>query len=154
MSEPYDSRIDTQAHIDRVATFLNQFAGILQERAIVHDKSKLMSPEKEVFDRVTPQLRGLEYGSDEYKASLAEMGDALKNHYIQNSHHPEHYPNGINDMTLFDIVEMLCDWKAATERHATGNLHKSIEINTERFKMSPQLAEIFVNTIERIGWER
>jgi hypothetical protein len=52
-------------------------------------------------------------------------------------------------MDLYDIIEMFLDWKAATERHADGDILKSIEINKGRFKMSEQLYEIFLNTALR-----
>lgn len=52
----------------------------------------------------------------------------------------------IGNMTLVDLLEMLADWKAASERHNDGNIRKSIEVNTARFKMSYQLALIFENT--------
>lgn len=38
--------------------------------------------------------------------------------------------------------------KAASERHADGNIRKSIEHNAVRFNMSPDLVRIFENTIE------
>jgi hypothetical protein len=151
-AKPYDSTNDTMAHILRVGQLMNDICGDLYERLLAHDGSKLKSPEKEIFDEVTPKLRGMTYGSDEYKASLAEMKPALDHHYGHNSHHPEHYPNGINGMTLMDVVEMFCDWKAATERHADGSLEKSIQINRKRFEMSDQLAEIFENTRRELGW--
>jgi hypothetical protein len=75
------------------------------------------------------------------------MGTALQHHYDKNAHHPEHYKNGIEDMNLIDIMEMFCDWRAASMRHNNGNLRKSIEINGERFNMSPQLVKIFENTV-------
>jgi hypothetical protein len=31
------------------------------------------------------------------------------------------------------LIEMLADWKAATERHHDGDLAKSLEIHRERF---------------------
>ena len=71
---------------------------------------------------------------------------ALDHHYANNGHHPEHYPNGVNDMTLYDIVEMFMDWVAAGERHADGNIYKSIEHNKVRFNLDPQLVNIFTNT--------
>ena len=49
-------------------------------------------------------------------------------------------------MTLVDIVEMLCDWKAASLRHNDGNLLKSIEINANRFGYDDQLKQILINT--------
>ena len=142
----YDSTQDTLDHIAKVRQNLWEFTHELERRGQEHDASKLQSPEKEAFDEVTPQLRGLTYGSEEYKANIAKLGEALQHHYAVNSHHPEHYPNGIDGMTLCDLVEMFCDWKAATERHADGNLERSIEINRERFGMSDQLAAIFENT--------
>lgn len=39
-------------------------------------------------------------------------------------------------MNLIDIVEMLADWKASSERQQNGNLLTSIEINAERFNIS------------------
>ncbi len=49
-------------------------------------------------------------------------------------------------MDLMDVVEMFCDWKAATMRHNDGDIRKSIEINQKRFNMSDDLMEIFKNT--------
>lgn len=54
--------------------------------------------------------------------------------------------NGIAGMTLIDLVEMFCDWAAAVQRHADGDLARSIEINRERFGISDQLAQILENT--------
>lgn len=59
--------------------------------------------------------------------------------------------DGINGMTLIDLIEMMCDWKAATLRHADGDIYKSLEINAERFKYSPQLKQILKNTIDEIN---
>lgn len=53
------------------------------------------------------------------------------------------------ELDLFDLIEMLFDWKASSERHNNGNILKSIEINAGRFEISPQLAKIFENTANR-----
>ena len=87
--EKYDSSIDTKAHINLVYRELTGMAELLRKRAIYHDASKLESPEKEIFDEVTPRLKGLTYGSKEYKESLSDMGPALLHHYENNMHHPE-----------------------------------------------------------------
>jgi len=75
------------------------------------------------------------------------MNVALGHHYAKNRHHPEHFARGTKDMNLIDLIEMFCDWKAATMRHNDGNLEKSIEKNQTRFGMSEELTEIFKNTI-------
>lgn len=153
MTDKYDSRPDTQKHINRVNRLLYESIMKLQDRAVAHDQSKLNSPEVEVFDRVTPKLKELTYGSDEYKASLAEIKPALDHHYANNSHHPEHFENGVDGMTLLDLLEMIIDWKAAGERHGDGgDINRSIDINTVRFKLSDQLVSILRNTAKEMGW--
>lgn len=152
MIEKYDSSIDTLKHIKRVSELLIQAATELLYRATIHDNSKLQEPEKSSYDKVTPILSSLTYGSEKYTESLKELEPILKHHYANNSHHPEHYENGINDMTLFDIIEMFFDWKAATERHNDGNIHKSLEHIKTRFNISDQLIGIFKNTAKNLNY--
>lgn len=161
MNQPYDSTQDTLDHIEKVRGHLADASLILFKRGVLHDQSKLESPEKEIFDAITPQLKGLTYGSDEYKAGLAEMGEALQHHYAHNAHHPEHHEEGIAGMNLFDLVEMVCDWKAASERHAPAgapsterqsDFAKSLAINQARFGISDQLARILENTRLALDW--
>lgn len=150
----FDSAKETLYHIRRVASLLHNICRGLLDRADKHDKTKLRYPEKAVFDKFTERLNGSTYGSDEYtKDTEGEMKPALKDHYASNSHHPEHHENGIDGMDLLDVVEMFCDWKAASERHEDGDLYKSIQHNRKRFKMSDQLAKIFENTIKSIHRE-
>lgn len=150
MMEKYNSLKDTQLHIDRVRELMKNIIIELEKRMKQHDASKLMTPEKEVFDVFTPKLKNTTYGSEEYKIFLKEMQIALNHHYTVNSHHPEHYREGINEMDLIDLIEMICDWKAATERHADGDIEKSLIINKGRFNISEQLISIFQNTVRRI----
>jgi len=147
-----DSRPETWKHIHEVQKLVNQFIALLLERAALHDQSKLDTPEVELFDKHTAQLKDLEYGSPEYQESLKALGPALQHHYAKNPHHPDHYENGLDDMTLIDLIEMLCDWMAATQRQVDGNIRKSLKYNKERFKVTEQLHRIFLNTVERLGW--
>ena len=152
-SSGYDSRVDTMEHIETVQRYMRQAKENLGSRSFGHDASKLYDPEKAMFDEFTPKLRDLTYGTDEYKACIEAMGPALRHHYEHNSHHPEHYASGIAGMSLFDLVEMLCDWKAAGERHADGgDIRRSVAINRERFGISEQLEHVLLNTIEELEW--
>lgn len=148
----FDSRPDTYAHILRVGELMVQVINELSQRSVRHDRSKTESPEVEVFDEFTPKLKHSTYGSDEYKGFLRDMGKALEHHYAHNRHHPEHFEDGINGMTLVDLIEMLADWKAATERHVDGSLRRSLEIQQDRFGISEQLTRILRNTAEHFGW--
>jgi hypothetical protein len=139
---------DTFRHIERVRNLLTVCTIEILMRGAKHDQSKLVSPEVEYFTEYTPKLAACTYGSDEYKGYLQAIKPALDHHYANNRHHPEHHKDGVNDMNLIDILEMLCDWKAASERHNDGNIRKSIEINANRFGLSPQLTRILENTAD------
>lgn len=142
-----ESNAQTLAHIHRVQALLADVSRNLIGRAIRHDQSKLCEPEASVFAEYTSKLKEVTYGSDEYKSFLSSMKPALDHHYAYNRHHPEHWSGGIKDMSLLDLIEMIVDWKAATERHADGDIEKSITINKARFGYSDELEAIFRRTV-------
>lgn len=148
----YDSTADTLSHINRVQHLLLEVCFKLAERGVKHDASKLRSPEKELFDEFTPKLKNTTFGSPEYYQSLKDLEPALKHHYEVNSHHPQHFENGISGMSLMDLIETFADWRASCERHPDGDFKKSISINKERFMISDQLNSIFENTRTELGW--
>ena len=141
-----ECKVDTIKHIEKVRYYIRMITDRLTTRGVNHDRTKLESPEVELFTEYTPRLASTQYGSEEYKESLAGLKPALDHHYANSRHHPEHFNKGIADMNLVDIVEMLCDWKAASERQRDGNLLKSIEQNAQRFGYDDQLKQIFLNT--------
>ena len=141
-----DCKLDTIKHIEMVRKYMKYITDKLTQRALSHDKSKLESPEVELFAEVNYKLSGLTYGSPEYAESLKELEPALAHHRAKNKHHFEHFPNGVNDVTLVDLMETMCDWKASSLRQHDGNLLQSIELNGERFHIEPQLMQILKNT--------
>lgn len=158
MDHDYDSRPDTYKHIGRVRYFIEQVRQNLFLRSHNHDMSKLVEPELAAFDIATPKLADLEYGSEEYKQSLRELGPALQHHFENNDHHPEHYANGVNGMSLMALMEMLCDWRAASERvkqrtddpEKVSTFEAGLEHNFKRFNIDPQLASILRNTVREL----
>jgi hypothetical protein len=60
----------------------------------------------------------------------------------------------LNGMSLMSVMEMLADWKAASERHHDGCLMRSIEINTKRFNISEDVACLLRNTAIELGWAK
>lgn len=146
----YDSRPDTIEHIKTVGKYMANFLSRATTRIAYHDKSKLESPEVEYFDKYTPILKDLEYGTKEYIDNMEALRPAIDHHYANNPHHPEYWENGIKDMSLVDIVEMLCDWVASCQRHPSGNILRSIEINQKRFGYSDELKQILINTLKEI----
>lgn len=149
---PYDSREATGHHIEEVRRLLYEVGRDIGVRAIAHDASKLVPPEKEGFDHFTPLLAEMEYDSPEYRQALKDMGPTLEHHYAANDHHPQHFANGIADMDLVQLIEMLVDWVAATKRSPNGDIINSITVNRERFGYGPETERILLNTVHRFGW--
>lgn len=150
--EPYDSTPDTLEHIKRVQYWLSGAIQNLSDRYRVHDKSKLSKPEKEAWDFATPKLKDFKYGSDGYRETLRIIKPAVQHHYKVNDHHPEYYENDIDGMSLMALMEMLADWKAASERSPGGNLADSLKHNQKRWGYTDQLANILYNTAKELGY--
>ena len=143
---PYDSTDATMAHKREVKKNINRFCAAMNVRAIHHDDSKLVPPEKAGFDDSTQMLSQMEYNSPEYQKSLENLKTTLDHHYSTNDHHPQHFENGVNGMSLYSLVEMFYDWLAATKRNKNGDIFESIKQNAKRFNLSPQLVDILTNT--------
>lgn len=58
----------------------------------------------------------------------------------------------LDGMSLMGLIEMLADWKAASERHITGDIKNSLAQNRARFHIGPQLQHILENTLRECGW--
>lgn len=132
-------------HIGRVQVLMQKVIGDLIKRACKHDRSKLLSPELEGFDR-SPPLNEIVYGSPEYLKSCEDLKPTLEHHWSVNDHHPEWSSAGIKGMNLLQLLELICDWQAASERHRDGNVFKSIEMNQKRFGYSDELKKILYQT--------
>lgn len=144
----YDCTEDVQKHQAAVAIVLSQIQAAIEYRAETHDQSKLNDPiEKALFDKWTPELRRRTFGTDEYKQALDAMGEGVQRHYKANRHHPEHHEDGVNGMTLIDVIEMVADWKAAAARN--GRV-VDLDHAKKRFGLSDQLAAIIENTLREI----
>lgn len=141
-----ECKLATIDHINMVRKYIRFFTDKLTDRGEKHDASKLSDEELPYFAEHTEKLSEIEYNSPEYKAELEALRPALEHHYNNNRHHPEYHKDGIDNMNLVDILEMLCDWKASCSRQKNGNLLKSIEINAERFHIDKQLLQILINT--------
>ena len=155
----YSSEPETLEHIENVSKSITEICAHLVKRAEKHDASKLKAPELKYFNKYTPLLKKMEYGSEGFKKSLEELKPALDHHYRNNSHHHEHYRYGVDGMNLMDIIEMFCDWQAASKRTKNGSMLNSINVSCKRFFIDNQLRQIFINTYrdiiqkgEQNGW--
>ena len=87
------------------------------------------------------------YGTKEYNDKIKRYKQVFDLHYAENRHHPEHYLLGVNDMDLIDMIEMVCDWISYKKDITIDEAIEMINIQGERYKLSPQLRNILKNTL-------
>src|SRR5579859_6077273 len=140
---------DLVDHKRRVAGHMQTVATALFQRAALHDNSKFSPEEFEAYEEAFPELQKYAYGSEEYRAALRKIAPAVAHHYSVNDHHPEHFAGGVEGMSLIQLIEMVCDWLAASER-SQKDVYEGLEINKKRFDIDRQLGAIIANTIYEI----
>ena len=135
-----------------VVKFLTPIIQELTKRMVEHDDSKFEDDEFPCFVQAKEEFKQVQFGTEEYEKIRAKYAAPINAHYRKNSHHPEHYQNGIEGMDLLDILELIVDWKAASMREKDGgNIEKSIEISAQKYGIDKQLSEILLNTAKRYG---
>jgi hypothetical protein len=128
----YDSRPATSFTASVLVSSLSQFSRSCTTTPRATTEARPNSPEVQVFDEFTPKLKTSTYGRTSTRAISKRWAMGLKHHYAYNRHHQEFFgEDGVDGMTLVDLIEMLPDWKAATERHDDGDLAKSLEIHRQ-----------------------
>jgi len=98
-------------------------------------------------------MEELEEGTFAYKRALRDMTKALDMHYANNRHHPEHHANGVDDMSLVDLLEMVCDWKAISMQ-GDMSMEQLLEDAKKRFRLSKQTYSVLANTIDQYLGEK
>lgn len=121
-------------HTAHLRATLGRIVALIQHRADTHDLSKLNNDEFEGFARINRVAREQKFGSPEYIESMRQEKPTLDLHFSRNRHHAERprlmgeaaetarglpddstywQAHGEAEMTWLDIVEMVCDWRAA-----------------------------------------
>lgn len=134
-----------------VAWYLTKISAKLMWRAFRHDWSKFRPSEARAFAFTTRRLRKVTYLSHEYEYLTDLIKPTIRLHYSRNPHHPDHYgnkPEGIHKMSHIDMIEMLCDWRAAARRHDDGDPVRSVEVNKGRFGYGDELEQLFLKFIQ------
>lgn len=104
------------------------------KRALVHDMTKYSKEEAPLYEELFFELLVVKYGSEAYNALQLKLRPAKEHHFRHNdnTHHPEHWENGIDDMPPLDQIEMLCDWAAAVKGHKDGSFISSFTLNLDK----------------------
>lgn len=128
---------------------LQYLVPIIQElikRAETHDNSKFSEEEFRGLLSVLDEVRAHPFGTPEYDEMRKKHEKLFYTHYKKNRHHPEFHPNGIEDMDLVDLLELVVDWKAASLRNENPSVENSIKIGAEKYNIPPILMKVLMNT--------
>jgi hypothetical protein len=122
-----------------------------------------MAVVEKTYAEVLDQIRGgqarlgevmhqLKYRLDYHDQSALQAdertADDLSLHYERNTDHPEHHVGGVSGMCLLDVLEWI-----ASEKAARGEDFCVVYL-TQKYGVSGQLADVLINTVGRMGWQR
>ncbi len=122
------------------------FKDELIRRAMVHDADKFTNLDMfsgYVFTSKRWENLGgpdLEYGAEEWKPRNEKANEGIntaKRHSHTNDHHIEYFKKR-TEMTIFPLIEMVCDWYGVSARYNDGTpditkFEDSYEANSEKF---------------------
>lgn len=143
---------EVMEHRMKVQIMMNRMSREFIARGNRHDNSKLKSPEKEIYSQYNEALHVAKYGTPEYNELMVKIEPAVIHHYAENDHHPEHFKDGIYNMNLPQIIEMLADWVAAANSKGT-NVIDDLPTLMENHGIPENFYTIFVNTIALLTGE-
>jgi hypothetical protein len=142
---------DTRKHQKLVADVMVKSAKEILDRAMLHDRSKFEDAvERKSYVEPVYALNTekVPYGSERYKELTDAMGEGWLHHKANNDHHPEHWATDhpFEKMNVFQILEMCCDWIAASKRRGNNPILPLARMRKD-FGMTEQLSEVIANTI-------
>ncbi len=134
-------------HKKKVGRALRQLAGELEKRAEHHDDSKLMFPELLWLVEMDRDNEKIPYGTKEYLERRDKYKEFFNHHYQFNSHHPEHHQNGVKDMDLVDLVELVVDWCSYSKGLSVNEALDLVDKQAKRFDFGEEMSDVFKNTL-------
>lgn len=147
-----DFLCDTLLHISEVRENLEVMASELRKRGFAHDRTKLQALEFDGFVSTRKKFKKANYGTPEYQECVRLAKPAVDHHYENNRHHVGFHKNGINGMTLVDVMEMVADWKAAARRSPHRKFKDTLGDVLKKCEIEGQLRAIIVNTLNDLSW--
>jgi len=77
---------------------------------------------------------------------------AIEHHHANNRHHTAFHKNEFSGMNLFDILEMLADWKAASRRSPNLSFADSLPKAFEKYSVPKNMQKHIMETLKYLKW--
>lgn len=143
-------------HKMSIQTLMNGVKHALTRRANKHDASKLIGVEKTVFAEniiTHPNVWGIVRGEHPLPDTLRE---ALAIHAKNNDYIPEHFESGASDMTLMQLIEMICSIIICAHEQLWSEEDLIVFLKSDFRERHPsvsdQLISVLCNTVSEL-WE-
>ena len=143
---------DTIMHISEVQENLSQMRAILEARGISHDRTKFLAIEFDAFVKARPKFKKANYGSPEYQECVDMIKPSIEHHHANNRHHTAFHKGSFSDMNLFDVLEMLADWKAASRRSPDLSFADSLPKAFEKYSIPEDMQKHIMATLKYLKW--
>ena len=151
--------VDTRKHQQLVAEKMVKCAKRLLDKGMAHDASKFSEIEKRTYTEPVWKLNhnNVEYGSEKYNRLVAQMDEGWEHHIAENDHHPQWFEkfgsqtldDPIKAMDMFALIEMLCDWIAASRRN-NSRACDAMRFLKKKYPLDSQIECILNNTLDLI----
>ncbi len=116
------------------------------KRAKEHDNDKLENKEiYNTYKKYFPELKKIPFGTREYFAFEKENFKKVHKIHAQNRHHFYSRSNNLNDINLFDLIEVVIDISESAKQY--GDEAKVMESLKNKQVLNYELEELIQNTI-------
>ncbi len=144
---------DLLGHKDRVYKYSLIASNKILKRAYEHDNDKLLNPIiHDTYSEYTEIWRKADHvlQDENYQNLKAQMKVGLDAHTFSQRHH--FYSNDFEDVSLFDYIEVICDWIGAIQRNTQDRemILKNIQVNLDRHIEQKELHPLLINTAKEL----
>lgn len=126
---------------------IHQMSSILNERAVTHDQSAFNQMEMQnAFIAINAEGKN----PIDTQQLLTTVQDI---HFASNPHHPEYHENGVRDMSIFDILELMADWKITSRAKVNTTFDQYLNEQFAVYDVPEYVQSIIRQTAKQLNWD-
>ena len=159
VSESLNYRKSTHMHKVHVDSLMRDVASEIRRRGKSHDTSKFSGIEAslgEMYYEDYNKINVLNPKETDVNTYEKKMAAAHIEHFKRNDHHIEHFENGLSDMNLIQLTELVCDILAHMMEKGYSKhdcVDKIGSILKSRYDAPDELVSIVAHTVEYLYGE-
>ncbi len=144
MSSDFDDLI--KYHKEKIEEKMLVVSKEFSKRAKEHDNDKLENKKiYKTYKKYFPELKKIPFGTREYFAFEKEYFAKVHQIHAQNRHHFYSRSNNLDDINLFDLIEVVIDISESAKQY--GDEAKVMESLKNKQVLNYELEELIQNTI-------